>query len=107
MVGLFGVRLKKTAVVVILVTVFTGIFILIAISGGYTTAYKEGLAWLNVNSDDMLSYTDGADANITNQIKWKIRGCSTITKNDLNIAVANAKRAQQIEDSANSACKNG
>ena len=77
-----------------------GICILFAATGGYTTAYKEGLAWFNVNSDDMLNYTDSADANIANQIKWKIRGCSTITQTDLDIAVANAKRAQQIEDSA-------
>lgn len=97
MVGLFGLkRTTVVVVVVILVTVITGICILTAISG----TYREGLAWLNVNSDDMLSYTDGADASITNQIKWKIRGCSTITQTDLDIAVANAKRTQQIEDSA-------
>ena len=96
------------AMVLLLFILFTGIgiCILFAATGGYKDTDKEGLVgWFNVNSDDMLNYTDGADANIANQIKWKIRGCSTITQTDLDIAVANAKRAQQIEDSVTAVCK--
>lgn len=99
---MIGLQMSRRAVA-ITVILFTGICILIAIAGDYTAEYKggvkEGMLWFNTSSDDMLNYTDGADANISNGIKWKVRGCSTISQADLDIAVANAKRAQQIEDS--------
>ena len=89
--------------VAVTVTLFTGICILIAIAGERTAAFKfdgmEGMLGFDVTSDDMLNYTDRADSDITNSIKWKVRGCSTISQADLDAAVANAKRAQQIEDS--------
>ena len=94
--------------VAVTATLFTGICILIAIAGERTAAFKftrcegcegsEGMLGFNATSDDMLNYTDRADSDITNSIKWKIRGCSTISQADLDIAVANARRAQQIED---------
>ncbi len=90
--------------VAVTATLFTGICILIAIAGERTAAFKitrcesEGMLGFNATSDDMLNYTDRADSDITNSIKWKIRGCSTISQTDLDIAVANARRAQQIED---------
>lgn len=85
--------------VAVTVTLFTGICILIAIAGERTAAFmfegseSEGMLGFNVTSDDMLNYTDRADADITNSIKWKVRGCSTISQADLDTAVANAKRA--------------
>ena len=94
-----GLPVSRRAVVLTIV-LFTGICIFAAIIGEYTAAYKEGMVFgFNATSDDMLNYTDTADATIKNNIKWKIRGCSTISQSDLDIAVANAKRAQQIEDS--------
>ena len=89
--------------VAVTVTLFTGNCILIAIAGERTAAFifegSEGMLGFNVTSDDMLNYTDRADSDIANSIKWKVRGCSIISQADLNTAVANAKRAQQIEDS--------
>ena len=96
-----GLTLHQRAVA-LTVILFTGFCVLIAIAGDYTAEYKyrEGMMFgFNATSDDMLNYTDSADATISNNIKWKIRGCSTISQSDLDIAVANARRAQQIEDS--------
>lgn len=96
---MIGLTINQRAVA-LTVILFTGFCVLIAIAGDYTAEYKEGMMFgFNATSDDMLNYTDDADATIANRIKWKIRGCSTISQSDLDIAVANAKRAQQIEDS--------
>jgi hypothetical protein len=98
---MIGLTINQRAVA-LTVILFTGFCVLIAIAGDYTAEYKcnEGMVFgFNATSDDMLNYTDRADADITNSIKWKVRGCSTISQADLDAAVANAKRAQQIEDS--------
>ena len=81
---------------------FVGLCTSLAIIGMATASYKEGMLFgVNATSDDLLNYTDSADADITNQIKWKIRECSAITQRDLDTAVADAKRVQQINDSRN------
>jgi len=74
----------------------------LAILGRSTASFKEGMMFgVDATSDDLLNYTDSPDADIRNDIKWKIRKCSTITQQDLDNAVADARRVQQINDSRN------
>ena len=81
---------------------FAGLCASLAIMGRATASFKEGMMFGTVvTSDDLLNYTDSADADIRNDIKWKIKKCSTITQLDLDTAVADAKRVQRINDSRN------
>jgi hypothetical protein len=81
---------------------FAGLCASLAIMGRATASFKEGMMFgVDATSDDLLSYTDSADADIGNAIKWKVKKCSTITQQDLDTAVADAKRVQQINDSRN------
>ena len=87
---------------VITAILFAGLCASLAIMGRATASFKEGMMFgVDATSDDLLNYTDSADADITDAIKWKIKKCSTITQLDLDTAVADAKRVQRINDSRN------
>lgn len=80
---------------------FAGLAISIAFAGHLTrTRTTEGMMFgFDATSDDL--YADNADADIKNEIRWKVKQCSTITPADLKRAVDEAKRTQKFNDARN------
>lgn len=83
---------------------FAGLAIAIAIAGHHTrTGTMEGMMFgFDTTSDDLTGgYMDNADADIKNEIRWKVTQCSTITPTDLKRVVDEAKRTQKFNDARN------
>ena len=94
---------------------FASIAIAVAIAGHYTrrtnhpatvtatSATKEGMMFgFDATSDDLMGgYMDNADADIKNELRWKVKQCSTITRSDLNRSVAEATRSQTFNRNNN------
>lgn len=84
---------------------FAGLAISIAFAGHHTrtqplTRTTEGMMFgFDATSDDL--YMDNADADIKNEIRWKVKQCSTIAPADLKRSVDEAKRTQKFNDARN------
>lgn len=78
-------KLKLTTTgraLVLTAILFAGLCASIAILGRVTASFKEGMMFgVDATSDDLLNYTDSADADIRNAIKWKIKKCSIESDN--------------------------
>lgn len=81
---------------------FAGLAIAIAIAGHHTRTTEGMMFGFDTTSDDLTGgYMDNADADIKNEIRWKVTQCSTITPADLKRAVDEAKRTQKFNDARN------
>ena len=92
---------------------FASIAIAVAIAGHYTrtnhpatvtatvtATTKEGMMFgFDATSDDLMGgYMDNADADIKNEIRWKVKRCSTTTQADVDRSVNEAKRTQKCNN---------
>lgn len=78
---------------------FAALAIAIAVAGHQTRTMEGMMFGFDTTSDDL--YMDSADADIKNEIRWKVKQCSTITPSDLARSVDEAKRAQKFNDARN------
>jgi hypothetical protein len=81
---------------------FAGLAMAVAIAGRYTRTMEGMMFGFDATSDDLTGgYMDNADADIKNEIRWKVTQCSTITPADLKRSVDEAKRTQKFNDARN------
>jgi len=81
---------------------FASLAIAIAIAGHRTRTMEGMMFGFDATSDDLMGgYMDNPDADIKNEIRWKVKQCSTITPADLKRSVDEAKRTQKFNDARN------
>jgi len=81
---------------------FAALAVAIALAGHQTRTMEGMMFGFNTTSDDLMGgFTDSPDADIKNEIRWKVTQCSTITPADLKRSVDEAKRTQKFNDARN------